>query len=478
MKTNFAKTKILVTLGPSTDKPDIFEKILEAGVDAIRLNFSHGNFEYFENLFRMIKKFNSKRENVITTLVDLQGPKIRIGDIENGKFEIKKGEILEISTNDFLGSNNRVSTSYKLLTKDAKPGDTILIDDGLLRFTIDSIKGSSCFCLTENGGELKSRKGMNMPGMVLSTSALTEKDKANIDFALQFDIDYIALSFVRNAGDILDLRNHLKSKGFTKQIIAKIEKPEAVNNFDDILAVSDGIMVARGDLGVEMREHDVPVIQKKIIKKCNSIGKPVITATQMLESMIHNPVPTRAEASDVANAVWDGTDVVMLSGETSVGKFPIETVRVMNNILLSAESEQIFSAKVEFNHPDSFMDNLFDAAGRGVVDIANQIGTSIIAVFTKQGRGAKLISKYKPLALIAAFSKDINVLKMLNLYRGVIPFYIDCFDDEQKAVDEAILKLRKTKLITNEEIVLFTAGSPVPDGGNRNWFRFHKVKKA
>ena len=308
----FTKTKILCTLGPSTYTSEEIKKLILAGLDGVRLNLSHGDYDFYKKVFDNIHNACVDEKTPLAVLVDLQGPKIRIGELIRPEIEIKTGEKIEITTENIKGDNKRIYASYENLPSDAQIGDKVLINDGLIRLRITEKKANSITCLIENGGTLKPRKGMNLPGMKLSTPSVTEKDFHDLEFVLQHRVDYIALSFVRSASDITTLRDWLKSKNYNKPIIAKIEKKEALDDFDKILEAADGIMIARGDLGVEVPPQEVPVIQKDIIKKCNSVGKPVITATQMLESMIDNPIPTRAEASDVANAVWDGTDTIML----------------------------------------------------------------------------------------------------------------------------------------------------------------------
>ncbi len=329
------KTKILATIGPASDSEEMLLALIDSGVNAFRMNFSHGNEDYFTDLFNKIHNVCEKRKLPIPIVQDLQGPKIRIGQLEEPSIEIKTGNEIELTIDKVIGTESIISSSYTELVKDASIGNTILIDDGLIKLKVKEKKERSLMCEIIEGGTLKPKKGMNLPGMKLSTPSLTEADKKNMEFAFRHRVDYVALSFVRYAKDIDDLRNWMKERGFDKPIIAKIEKPEAVDNFEEILKSADGIMVARGDLGVELAPQLVPIIQKNIIRRCNAVGKLVITATQMLESMINNPIPTRAEASDVANAVLDGTDVVMLSGETAVGKFPISTIQTMKKILLS-----------------------------------------------------------------------------------------------------------------------------------------------
>ena len=337
-KTGNKNTKILATLGPATDSKENIIELINAGIDGVRLNFSHGGHDYYDQVFKNVNDACVATSEPIAILIDLQGPKIRVGELLLPEYELKEHDHVEITMHDVLGTKEKFSCSYKGLAKDAKIGDNIYIDDGLIKLLVIALDDDSIFCVVLEGGTLKPRKGMNLPGMELSLPSLSVKDYEDLDFALTHRVDFIALSFVRKASDIIELRKYLTDKGYDKNIIAKIEKPEAVNNFNEILEVADGIMIARGDLGVELPPQEVPVIQKSIIRKCNKHGKLVITATQMLESMIHNAVPTRAETSDVANAVWDGTDVVMLSGETSVGEYPIEAVDMMQKMLIDTEA--------------------------------------------------------------------------------------------------------------------------------------------
>ena len=375
-KNNFTKTKILATVGPATDSVEMLSKLVDAGANAFRLNFSHGSYDYFEKVIKNITEVSSRKSLPISIHVDLQGPKIRIGELSEKEIEINTGQTIEITVDDVIGTKEKISTSYKSLVRDASLGETILIDDGLIELKIIEKKEKSVICKVIDGGLLKPRKGMNLPDMKLSTPSITEKDKRDLEFILKHPVDFIALSFVRSPSDITELREWIKAKGFDKPLIAKIEKKEGVDNFDEILEASDGIMVARGDLGVELQPQEVPVIQKEIIRRCNALGKLVITATQMLESMINNPIPTRAEASDIANAVWDGTDVVMLSAETSVGNFPVEAVEMMKEILIRTEEKSKFQTVINYEVPKNLADNLFDSTGKGTVDISNQVNAS------------------------------------------------------------------------------------------------------
>ncbi len=472
MKNLLTKTKVLATLGPVTNDAKNLEKLIDAGIDAIRLNFSHGDHELFEKVFATINDVCVKKKVPIPILVDLQGPKIRIGELLEEQYEIFTGDTIEITVKDIKGTNAIVSTSYKQLVADSSIGNKILIDDGLLNLKIIEKKEDSIVCEIIKGGILKPRKGMNMPGMKLSTPSLTEKDKDNLEFALNHRVDYIALSFVRDSKEIIELREWLTERGKQIPIIAKIETEESIENFDKILEATDGIMVARGDLGVELSPEAVPVLQKQIIHRCNEVGKIVITATQMLESMISNPVPTRAEVSDVANAVLDRTDVVMLSAESSVGKFPYDAVRMMKKIVAQSEVRNDLKRHIKFDVPESPEENLFDSVGHGVTDMAAQMNAAAIVVFTEFGKKAKLVSKFKPNSQIYAFTNNFDTMNNLNMYYGIKPFFLKKIDDEKTAIKEATEFLKSNKFLKKGDLVLFTAGSPNYSQGRRHWVQF------
>lgn len=476
MRSDIAKTKILVTLGPATDTREKLSALVDAGVDALRLNFSHGDYSYYEDVFRAIHEVCVSKSLPIPILMDLQGPKIRVGKLVEPEIELIAGNEIEITTENVLGTAERISTSYDLLVKDADIGDKILIDDGLLMLEVVGKKRKSVICEIKAGGTLKPKKGMNLPGMKLSTPSLTEKDYRDIEFGLKHRIDFIALSFVRKADDIIQLKKYLEGKGKNIPVIAKIEKPEGVENFDEILHVADGIMVARGDLGVEMKPQDVPIIQKSIIRKCKEVGKLVITATQMLDSMISNPVPTRAEASDVANAVIDGTDVVMLSGETSVGKYPVRTVKVMNDILINTENHASITGEIKFDIPENFTENIYDATGKAIATVAEQINAALIVTFSESGREAEVISKFRPKTKIVALSKKFEVLNRLNMYYGITPYFLpEIYNDEERIV-KALELLKSKELVYSGETILFTSGEPDTEGKSSHWMRFIVVK--
>ena len=468
----FAKTKILCTLGPATQDPESIKNLILAGIDGVRLNFSHGDKAFYENIYNSIHEACIEENTPLSVLVDLQGPKIRIGELEKNEVEIITGNQIEITTKNVKGNEKLISTSYKKLADDAAVGDLVLIDDGLIRMKIIDKKNSSIICNIINGGILYPRKGMNLPGMKLSAPSITEKDYENLEFILKHRVDYIALSFVRSANDIIELREWLRRKNVEKNIIAKIEKKEGVDNFDEILKTADGIMIARGDLGVELPPQDVPVIQKEIIKKCNAVGKIVITATQMLESMIHNPIPTRAEASDVANAVWDGTDAVMLSGETSIGNFPIKTVSIMNDIIKMADKHIIPKPDIDYLVPANADDNLFDSIGRAVVSISRQISASAIVVFTYKGRTAINLSKFKPKAKIIALSNSFETMNLLCLRWGVASFFFKEIDKEHLAIEKVKKIILESGHVNSGDTVIFTAGAPYSEKSRANWLRF------
>lgn len=467
-----AKTKILATLGPETSSVEKIKQLISSGVDAVRLNMSHGDHNFYSSLFENIHTARTKLNSSLAILADLQGPKIRIGELEEKQIEIFSGNKIEITTDDIIGDDKIISTSYKDLQKDAELGNLILINDGLIRLKIVSKNEGSVVCEIENGGILSPRKGMNLPGMKLSTPSITEKDFENLEYLSDKPIDYIALSFVRKADDILKLKEWLNKKGTPVPIIAKIEKKEAIDSFDSILNASDGIMVARGDLGVELSPAKVPVIQKEIIKKCNETGKLVITATQMLESMINSPIPTRAEAADVANAVWDGTDVVMLSGETSVGKYPVETVKMMNDIIINAEQHYILNENLKFQIPEALEENLFDSVLKGITSVAEQIKANAIVVFTYKGRAARGLAKFRPSAKIIAISDSFETMNNLCLRWGVNSLFINKIDKQNAAIEEAKNLIMNAGLVNKGELVIFLSRAPFSEKGRSDFLHF------
>jgi len=467
-----AKTKILVTLGPATQDVEAIRNLINAGIDGVRLNLSHGSTDFYNEVFNSIHKACSEENTPLAVLVDLQGPKIRIGELEKESITLVNGNQIEITIDDLKGNEKLISTSYKQLANDAQIDDQILINDGLVKLKVIQKKQKSVICKIINGGILTPKKGMNLPGMKLSTPSITEKDFQNLEFILKHRVDYIALSFVRSAEDVNQLKTWLQERNSKIPIIAKIEKKEAIENLFEIVMAADGIMVARGDLGVELPPQEVPVLQKSIIRQCNALGKLVITATQMLESMVNSPVPTRAEATDVANAVWDGTDVVMLSAETSVGKYPIDAVKIMNDIVCNAEQHSEDRVNTFYLSPDNLQEKLFDSVGKAVVEISKQINAQAIVVFTFEGRTARIISKYKPDAKIIAISNSFNTMNNLCLRWGVTSVYREKIDKEHLAIDDAKELILKENLARKGDLIIFTAGAPYSEKSRANWLRF------
>jgi len=472
---NFANTKILATLGPSSSSTEIIKDLINAGVDGVRLNMSHGSYDFYDELFENIHTSCSELNSPLAILVDLQGPKIRIGELIRPTINIETGREIEITIDDIEGDEKIISTSYKELVKDAGIGSPILIDDGLIQLKIKSKSKTSIICDIENGGTLSPRKGMNLPGMNLSTPSITKKDYRDLEFVLKHRVEYIALSFVRSAKDVKELKDWLKKNEKQIPVIAKIEKKEAIDDFDSILKAADGIMIARGDLGVELEPQSIPFIQKKIIKRCNEEGKLVITATQMLETMISSPIPTRAEVSDVANAVWDGTDIVMLSGETSIGKFPLKTVRLMNDVILNSEEHPTEKRMLNFSVPAELEENLFDSVFHGISEISKQINAKAVVVFTYKGRAARRLSKYRPDAKIVAISNSFNTMNSLNLRWGVTSLYFENIDKESMAIESAKKLVLDAGLVNLGDMVIFMSGTPFSDKSRMNWLRFEVI---
>ena len=468
----YNKTKILATIGPQTSTTEKIKQLVNAGVDAVRLNMSHGDHDFYSSVFENIHTARTDLNLPLAVLADLQGPKIRIGELEKPEIEIETGKEIEITINDVLGNKNLISTSYKNLIKEAQIDELILINDGLIRLKINKKKKDSVICEIENGGTISQRKGMNLPGMKLSTPSLTDKDFADLEFLLSKKIDYVALSFVRKAEDILQLKKWLEKKERSITVIAKIEKKEASDNLDSILNAADGIMIARGDLGVELSPPEVPVIQKEIIKKCNETGKLVITATQMLESMINSKIPTRAEAADVANAVWDGTDVVMLSGETSVGKNPVETVKMMSEIVSNAEKHFVTNDRIIFHVPETLEENLFDSVLKGITLVSEQIKASAIVVFTFKGRAARGLAKYRPGAKIIAVSDSFDTMNNLCLRWGVTSLFINKIDKQHAAINEAKDLILNAGLVNKGDLIIFLSRAPFSEKGRTDWLHF------
>lgn len=473
---SYRQTKIVATVGPASDSAEMLNALMEAGADVFRLNFSHGDHRNKSEVIQHIRKISKERQRAVAILGDLQGPKIRTGVMVDGMMQLVTGEEVTITTRDIEGKDRLIPTTYQQLPGDVTVGDTILLDDGLLELQVLSAEESEVRCRVIVGGPLKDRKGINLPGVKVSAPALTDKDIEDLEFCIAEEVDYIALSFVRTADDVVDLKNRLGASRASIGLIAKIEKPEAVENFDEILAVADGIMVARGDLGVEIRPEKVPLIQKSIIRRCNVAGKPVITATQMLESMIGNPRPTRAETSDVANAILDGTDAVMLSAETAAGQYPVEAIRLMVSVAGDVESDP--QLKASGFHPISDVKGyreLPEAIGQAACRTAEAVEAAAILAFTQTGSTAALVAKYRPGLPVYAVTPTQAVRRRMALYRGVRSIRVDIEGD----TEAQILSVEKSVLGFGEldkgDVVVITMGSPVSDPGTTNLMKVHRL---
>lgn len=476
--TQHGNTKIVCTLGPSSNSVDTLMQMIRSGVDVVRLNFSHGSHDDHLATLRNVQEAVKRTGEFITVLQDLQGPKIRIGDFAVPFIELRPGASFTITTDPVTGDETNVSTTYTNMTHDVHPGDMILLDDGKLRLRVQEVKGTNVRCEVIVGGTLSAHKGINLPNVAVSTPSLTAKDIRDLEFGIKHDVDYVALSFVRTAEDIRELRKSiikLIEKNRFLPIVAKIEKPQAVANIDEIIAEADAIMIARGDLGVELPPEDVPMLQKKIIRKCSEAGKPVIIATQMLESMINNPTPTRAEANDVANGVVDGADAVMLSGETSVGKYPLEAVQMMHRIITKVESEQLNTQRI-LEHIPHGVASRHDALGRAACVLAEQMNASAIVCVTHSGETARVVSRYRPRTRILAITDRAKILRRLNLIWGVHGLVIDNLQqDSDKAVKQIQERLLNLGLIRRGEYIVMLAGQPFFARGSTNFIEVEKV---
>jgi len=469
-------TKIVATVGPACDSEEGLLQLMEAGADVFRLNFSHGDQENKAQVIRLIRHLSRRRRQAVAILGDLQGPKIRTGLMKGGALELITGRELTLTTRDVVGEGDLVPTTYRQLPRDVTPGDRILLDDGLMELEVIGAEAEDVRCRVRVGGLLKDRKGINLPGVRVSAPALTEKDRKDLDFCIAEGVDYVALSFVRRADDVLKLKELLYRGKADIHVISKIEKPEAVEDFEAILAASDGIMVARGDLGVEILPERVPLIQKQIIRQCNNAGKPVITATQMLESMVGNPRPTRAETSDVANAILDGTDAVMLSAETASGKYPVEAVSLMVRVARDVEEDPVLRERVF--HPISEARGyrrLPEAIGQAACRVADNVGASAILAFTQTGSTAALVAKYRPAIPIYAVTPGQAVRRRLALYAGVRSLRVDIEGDTEaqiRSVEEAVLA---AGVLGRGDVVVITMGSPVSAPGTTNLLKVHRL---
>ncbi len=473
MEKQVRKTKIVATLGPSSSRPEQIAKLVDAGVDLFRLNFSHGANDDKAKVIDIIRNVAERKKKAIGILADLQGPKIRTGRMENGAISLRKGDSISITTDEVKGRPGLISTIYKALPTDVKPGSRILLDDGLIEFKVQSIEGNTVHCTVIEGGVLKDLKGINLPGVNVSSPSLTPKDRIDLEFCLDKGVDYIALSFVRKAEDVEDIKRIIHGRGLSIPIIAKIEKPEAIKNFNSILKVSDAIMVARGDLGVEINAEKVPLIQKNIIRACNEAGKPVITATQMLESMILHPRPTRAETSDVANAILDGTDAVMLSGETASGSYPVEAVRTMVKIALDVERSGLWSVLSTDSQKKGR--SVATAVAEAACHAAAAVNARAVVVFTQSGGTAALISKNRPQLPIIAFAPSEDIRRRLALYWGVRSLPVGAMSDSDQQIALVDATMLATGFGKKGDLVVITMGVPLGSLGSTNLMKVHTL---
>ncbi len=472
-------TKIVCTLGPATADAGMLKALLAAGMDVGRFNFSHGNHEDHAHMLRMLRDVCQQADQHVAAIADLQGPKIRTGLLQDGKpVCIRQGQDLQICFGeDDAGCAERVFTNYTALADDVKPGDRILLDDGLLELRVQSVADGVVNTAVVVGGELGEHKGMNLPDSVVSVPSLTPKDRQDLEFALEQGFDYVALSFVRKADDVVHLREACESQGRKVPLIAKLEKPEALDQLAEIIAASDVIMVARGDLGVELPPEQVPVWQKRIIRLCSQMRVPVITATQMLDSMRENPRPTRAEASDVANAIFDGTDAVMLSGETSIGKYPVETVEMMRRICVSAEQEQ-FSTRPHQGTKVEAADEaigIADAVSRAAARTAEEVHATAILAFTESGSTARMASKSRPIVPIIAVTPLKTAARLCSLYWGVTPVYTEQASATDDVIPRCVAEVQRMGLVARGDTVVITAGTPMGRPGTTNMMRIHRA---
>lgn len=470
------KTKIVCTIGPASESVEKLTQLMEAGMNVARLNFSHGDFEEHGARIKNIREAASKLGKDIGILLDTKGPEIRTHTMENGAIELVTGSELIVSMDEVIGTAEKISVTYEGLVHDVSKGSTILLDDGLIGLEVLEVNADKRVILTKvlNSGTLKNKKGVNVPGVSVNLPGITEKDAKDIVFGIEQGVDFIAASFVRRPSDVLEIRELLEEHNAADiQIIPKIENQEGVDNIDRILEVSDGLMVARGDLGVEIPAEEVPLVQKELIKKCNALGKPVITATQMLDSMQRNPRPTRAEASDVANAIFDGTDAIMLSGETAAGNYPVEAVQTMHNI--ASRSEQALNHKKILSARSKQVGmSITDAIGQSVAHTAINLDVSAIVAPTESGHTARMISKYRPKAPIVAVTVNDSVSRKLSLVFGVFAKSGQNHSTTDEMLENAVQKSLDSGIVHHGDLIVITAGA-VGEAGTTNLMKVYVV---
>lgn len=472
---NFNKTKIIATIGPACSSKEMLRTMFESGMSIARLNFSHGNYDDVENVIKIIRQLNDEFNAHIGLLADLQGPKIRLGEVKDGGVMIKSGHQLTITTEKCIGDEKTVYLSYPNFPKDVAKGDTILINDGKLVLQVTGTdRKKNVTATVEHGGLMESRKGVNLPNTKISMPCLTKKDIADLEFALKHQVEWIGLSFVRRAEDVIELKDLIKKHNSTAKVVAKIEKPEAVKDLNNIVRETDAVMVARGDLGVEIPMQEVPMVQKMIVKKCLNECKPVIIATQMMESMITNPAPTRAEVNDVANAVLDGADAVMLSGETSVGAHPDLVIKAMYSIVRHVENKgDIYNRNIK---PISTIDRtITDAICESSVSLAAQSDAKGIITMTNSGYTAFKIASYRPKANIFVFTDNRSILNMLSLVWGVRGFFYDKYVSTDHTIADLKLRLKREGMVKEGDLVINIASMPITERGQSNMMKLSMV---
>lgn len=474
-KINMRKTKIVCTLGPSTDNEDVLRQLMLEGMNVARCNFSHGVYEDHKKRMDMVKKIRKEVKKPVAILLDTKGPEVRVKQFKDGKVTLEENQLFTLTSEDVEGTAEKVSVTYNRLYEDLEVGMKVLIDDGLIEMRVEKVEQTNIVCRVINGGVVSNNKGINVPDVNLSMPYLSEKDREDILFGISQDVDFIAASFVQNKEDILQLRRLLdKNGGEGIKIIAKIENTQGVENIDEIIEVSDGIMIARGDMGVEIPYEEVPVIQKMIIKKVYQLGKQVITATQMLESMIKNPRPTRAEATDIANAVYDGTSAIMLSGETAAGAYPVEAVKTMVRIAERTEQDVDYRKRF-FHHDRKANPDITDAICHATCTTAHDLNAKAIVTVTKSGRSARMISGYRPASDIIGCATSEKVCRQINLAWGVTPILIKEEKDVYDLFDNALIAAEKMKLLEKGDLTVITSGVPIGVSGTTNMLKVQIV---
>jgi pyruvate kinase len=473
MKLAYNRTKIVATMGPASAKKDVLLAMIKAGVNICRLNFSHGKVQDHKAVIQIIREINDEYKTNVGILADLQGPKIRIGLVKDGGIHLVNGSRINMTTHECIGDDNRIYITYETFPQDVKPDEIILLDDGKIQMkVIETNRIDSVVCEVVHGGILTSRKGVNLPNTKVSIPSLTPEDKENLQYALEWDIDWIGLSFVRTGQDIIELKEFIKASGKAAKVIAKVEKPEAIDNIDEIIAASDGVMVARGDLGVEMPLEEVPLLQKMIVRKCRAAAKPVIVATQMLESMITTPRPTRAEVNDVANSVLDGADAVMLSGETSVGEFPLIVIETMAKIVRNVEEMGYpYNAPKETVSDPASPNYLVDAVCDSAVYLAEHTNAEGIISMTRTGYTAFQIASYRSKARTYIFTSNKHLLNAMSLVWGVRTFYYDQLESTDKTISDVNAILKAENLVEAGDVVINTASAPIFEHGKTNMLK-------